>query len=320
MIWQTMWNAIVFSMQVTMPNVLLLMFGMWLRHIKQVDEHFCDQASKLVFNWALPILLFLSILKSNADYEQQVQLVLAGVVVTFILYFGSNWVAKRFVSQPANRGVFVQGVFRANTAIIGLAFCANAYGPKGLAIGALYAGAMTILFNILGVITLSQSLQPGLRMKWGATIKQIVKNPLIIGIVAGLIYKNSIGTLPITFLQTGQFLADISLPVALICAGATFDLKSMFKTSDISIWASFGRLIIAPVVTIIVGKLWGLPTMEFGVLFMMSASPVAAASYVMVRNMGGNATAAANILGMTTFVGMFVAAISFALLYSIGWL
>ncbi len=318
--WDVMWNAVLFSMKVTMPNVLLLMMGMWLRHIKQVDENFCDQASKLVFNWALPILLFLSILKSNADYAQQAQLVLAGVVVTFILYFGSDWVAKHFVKVTANRGVFVQGVFRSNTAIIGLAFCANAYGAEGLAIGALFAGAMTILFNVLGVITLSQSLQPGLRMKWGATIKQIAKNPLIIGIVAGLLYKNTVGTLPAMLLQTGQFVADLSLPLALICAGATFDIKSMFKVSDISLWASIGRLVVAPIVAILVGKAWGLPNTEFGVLFMMSASPVAAASYVMVRNMGGNATAAANILGMTTFLGMFVAAISFALLYSIGWM
>ncbi len=318
--WQTILDAILFSMQVTLPNVLLLFFGMWLRNIKHVDVAFCDQASKLVFNWALPALLFLSIVNSDADYAQQINVILAGTVTTFILYFGSEWFAKYFVKSTENRGVFVQGVFRANTAIVGLAFCANAYGAEGLAVGAIYAGAMTILFNILGVITLSRSLQPGLRMNWISTFKQIAKNPLILGIVLGIVCKQTLDTLPSMVLQTGQFLADISLPLALICAGATFDFKSMMKVSDISLWSSIGRLFIAPIVAIVVGKAWGLPTMDFGVLFMMSASPVAAASYIMVKNMGGNATAAANILGMTTFAGMFIAAISFAVLRSLGWL
>lgn len=61
--------------------------------------------------------------------------------------------------QPAqDRGVVVQGAFRSNMGIIGLAYCVNAYGDKALGASSLYLGLMTILFNIFAVITLSRSL------------------------------------------------------------------------------------------------------------------------------------------------------------------
>ena len=64
----------------------------------------------------------------------------------------------------------------------------------------------------------------------------------------------------------------------------------------------------------------GFGGIQFGVLFMMSATPVAAASYVMVKAMGGNDVAAANIVGITTFGAMFVAALGLGLMKPLGWL
>ena len=46
--------------------------------------------------------------------------------------------------------------------------------------------------------------------------------------------------------------------------------------------------------------------------------PVASASYVMARSMGGNHVAAANIVGITTFGAMFSAALGITVLRSTG--
>jgi malonate transporter len=54
--------------------------------------------------------------------------------------------------------VVVQGIFRSNMAIIGLAYCVNAYGEPGLAAASLYVGLVNILFNVLSVVSLSSSL------------------------------------------------------------------------------------------------------------------------------------------------------------------
>ena len=313
------WDAALFALSVTMPSVLLLVLGWFLRRTEQVDARFVDQASKLVFRYSMPALLFFSIYANETDYSAQIPLLLAGAVASLLLFVGAEIIAARTVKAPADRGVFVQGVYRANTMIVGLAFVSNAYGSEGVAVGAVYGGAMTLLYNVLAVLTLSRasgsgSLNP-LRMA-----RQIATNPLILAIVLALLAQSVRLPVPVLLQQTGHYLAIIALPLALICAGAALDVKSLFKVSDISLWSSLGRLIGAPLVAVAVGWAFGLQGIAMGVLFMMMATPVAAASYVMAKAMGANDVAAANIVGLTTIGAMPAAAAGIALLRSLGWL
>ena len=310
--------AVLFAIDVTLPSVLMLAFGLLLRRAGQVDGTFAAKASSLVFNYGLPCLLFSKLVGSDIQYEEQARLLAAGVTTTFILYVGAELYAWRFVAEPRDKGVFVQGVFRSNMAIMGLAFVLNAYGEAGLAAGAVYVGVVTLLYNVLSVITLSRSGQGSWRSRLLSVGRNLVRNPLIISIVVALVLQRMRVPMPAALMQTATYMANIALPLALICAGATFDARSILKTSDISLQASIGRLVVAPLVAVGVGLAFGLQGIPMGVLFLMSAMPVAAASYVMARGMGGNEVAAANIIGITTFGAMFSAAIGITALRSTG--
>jgi hypothetical protein len=148
----------------------------------------------------------------------------------------------------------------------------------------------------------------------------LLTNPLIIAILLALAAKAI--ALPVSplLVQTGGYLAAIALPLALICAGATLNVQSLFSVSNIALWSSMGRLIAAPVIAVLVGLAFGLQGLNMGVLFMMMATPVAAASYVMAKAMGANEVAAANIIGITTVGAMPIAAGGIALLRAVGWL
>ena len=74
-----------------------------------IDTNFVDVASKLVFNFGLPCLLFFSVIKSTVHYGEQMILLSAGVLTTFILFFGAEIYAKFFVNDIKDKGVFVQG-------------------------------------------------------------------------------------------------------------------------------------------------------------------------------------------------------------------
>ena len=115
-------------------------------------------------------------------------------------------------------------------------------------------------------------------------------------------------------------MAQIAIPLALICSGATFDMRSLFNTSDISLHASFGRLVVAPLVAVGVGWWFGFDGVAMGVLFLMTATPATASGYIMAKAMGANAVAAANIVGITTFAGMLSAALGIAVLRGMGWM
>ena len=316
--------AIIFAINIVLPNLFLMGLGFFMQRRGEASQAFIDQASSFVFNYCLPCLLFFSVVDSEVDYAKQMILIMAGILVTFILFIGAEVYAKFFIPKPADQGVFVQGIFRSNMAIIGLATVANAYGEQGLSIGAVYMGVVTILFNILAVITLSR-VSKSADDTWVSRsimiVKKLFTNPLIIALVAAFAYK-ALPLPPITGVihTTGDLLAAVALPLALICAGASIDLKSMLHPSGLSMQASIGRIVIAPFVAIVVGLSFGLSGMHMGVLFLMAASPTAAASYVMAKAMGGNDILAANILAFTTVVGMFGMAIGAAILRVLGWI
>lgn len=314
--------AVIFAITIVLPNLFLIGLGFFMQRRGQASPAFVSQASSFVFNYCLPALLFFSVVNSDVDYSKQIVLIAAGIIVTFVLFIGSELYTKRFVSDPADQGVFVQGIFRSNMAIIGLATVANAYGDVGLSIGAVYMGIVTILFNVLAVITLSRvskSVDDTWTSRGLMIIKKIATNPLILALLSAFAYKSlPLPPLAGVIQTTGGLLAAVALPLALICAGASIDMRSMLHLSGLSMQASIGRIIIAPIVAIVVGLAFGLTGVHLGVLFLMVASPTAAASYVMAKAMGGNDILAANILAFTTVFGMFGMAIGAAILRGMG--
>lgn len=313
-------DAIVFALSVTLPSILLLVLGWYLQYSDQVDNRFCDQASKIVFRYSLPALLFFSIYGSNVDFASQLRLVLAGCASALVLFIGAEIIARYRIASPKDQGVFVQGVYRANTVIVGLAFVSSAYGPEGVATGAVFGGAMTLLYNVLAVLTLSRATATDGKLNPRLMLRQIASNPLVIAILLALAARALAVPVSSLLKETGHYLAVLSLPLALICAGATLDMRSLFNVSGVSLWASLGRLLVAPIVAVLAGFAFGLQGMTMGVLYLMSATPVAAASYVMAKAMGANDVAAANILGLTTVGAMPVAAIGISFLHAMGWM
>ncbi|OPH37636.1 AEC family transporter [Moraxella lacunata] len=316
-----MLHAINFAFMIVFPNLALMGLGFYLQKTGKINGNFIDTASKIVFNFGLPCLLFFSVIKSNVNYAEQLPLIMAGFVTTFVLFFGAEIYAKMLIKDVRDKGVFVQGVFRSNMAIISLSVATNAYGAVGTSVGAVYMGILTILYNILSVITLSRTSQSkGLSAQSRDIIIKIFQNPLIIALVSAFMYKGVGLPLPPTpIAKTGELLSNIALPLALICAGATLDIKSMLGLSGVSMQASIGRIIVAPLLAVGVGVAFALPPVQFGVLFVMVASPAAAASYVMAKAMGGNDVLAANILAFTTVVSMIGMAVGMAWLRVLGW-
>ncbi|WP_442805710.1 AEC family transporter [Testudinibacter sp. TR-2022] len=312
--------SMLFSASVTLPNILMLILGIYLKKIGMINDHFSNQGSKLVFNITLPALLFLSIIKNPTDYSSQLSVVSIGILGTLILFILAELFAARYVNDKKERGTFVQGVFRANSGIIGLSLCANAYGSAGLAIASVYTAIITLLFNVLAVITLSRSLAEGGKTNFVYIFKQLIKNPLILSIIAALIFTRLGVNLPQTLISTADYLADMTLPLALLCAGASLNLRNMDTSSQVAIWSSIGRVLLAPLLMVLIARLFGLQGIDLGVIFLMSATPAAAASYAMVRSMGGYAKTAANIIGITTFAAMFGSSIGIVILKQLNWM
>ncbi|MGF1874617.1 AEC family transporter [Photobacterium frigidiphilum] len=310
------WIQLQYSFSVTGPIFIMLGLGIALRRWGIIEEKFIETGSKLVFTVTLPALLFLSVVKADLAQVGNINLLLfalAANTATFIIF---ECLAHWLVKDKAERGVVVQGAFRANTGIIGLAYVSNAYGENGLVVGSLYVAVITVLYNILAVITLTRSSPGNQSLNISYLLRSIVKNPLIIGICAAVPFSYLNISIPEVLLKSGSYFADMTLPLALLCTGASLDLKQLRQDSTHAKYSTYGRLIIAPGLISLAGYILGFRGLELGVIFLMSAAPTAAASYVMARSMGANAKLAANIIALTTVGSLLSCSLGITILNS----
>lgn len=322
-------DSLQFSIGVTLPTILLMLFGIFLRRRKFIDDVFCNTASKVVFNFTLPIMIFFNMLKSPLDFSSQANLIATGIIGTLIIYFWAEWWAARHIENRRYRCIFTQGTFRSNAAILGIALILNAYGDKALAAASVYISCLVMIFNVLAVITLTSSLSEK-KVNVGRLTISILKNPLILAVIAGVIFNHFqlSDFIPKSIESAGKLISNLTLPLALICTGASINFKQLkqfnqsteSRINKIVLFSATVRLIIAPVILLIIGKfIFTLPLMELGIVFIAASAPVAAATYAMVKSYGGDGEAAANLIGVTTLGSMFSASIGLFLLRQMGW-
>ena len=304
-----------FALNVTGPIFLVVVLGAVLKRLGVVSDEFIHGASRLVFHVALPALMFFSVIKADIGGVLNPLLIICAALGTLALFLLLTLVAPAVVDEPRDRGVFVQGGFRGNLGVVGLAFCVNAYGNQGLAAAVVLMAVLTVLYNVLSVYTLNRSLldgdtSSGLR----GILLGIARNPLIIAIVAAL----PVAALQIEFhpviMRTGEYFIQMTLPLALLCIGGTLSLKPHRGGRRVQAAALVAKLLLSPVLITGIAYMAGFRQMELGMVFMMTSAPTAAASFVMVRALHGNATLAANIVVLTTLGSLLSVSVGLLLL------
>ena len=305
-----------FAFSVTGPIIVMLALGVLLTRRGMLTEGFIDAGVKLTFNVVLPSLLFITIAQTDFDKTANLSLVVLGLSGTLVVFLLMEALAAKAVPRTQDRGVVVQGGYRSNMAIVGLAYCVNAYGDLGLAAASLYLGFVTILYNVLAVLTLSRTLDR--QRSIIDTLQGIAKNPLIIGILAALPFAYFEITLPDLLLDTGQYFAQMALPLALLCTGGSLSLSALRMESRNAFIATGGKIFLSPLILTLAAYLLGFRGIELGIVFFMSAAPTASASYVMSRAMGGNAELAANIIGLSTIASIVMTTLGITALRYLG--
>ena len=150
----SMYSLFVSTLEVTLPVFIMVFLGLGLKRLGWIDPPFIATASSLVFNATLPTLIFLSIIRADLDTTLNPGLLLFFALATLVLFLLSwGWAILRV--PHADRGVYVQGAFRGNCGIVGLALAAGMYGDFGLSAGGLLLGVVILTYNAFSVIALA---------------------------------------------------------------------------------------------------------------------------------------------------------------------
>ena len=304
--------SLLFALNVIGPVLMVLVTGYLLMRVNLLTAGFVDVGSKLVFTVTLPALLFLSI--SQANFQKLADPLLIGIGLgSTLLFFGLLFAVAGILVNPRHaRGVVIQGGYRANMGIIGLALCINAFGDKGLALGAVYLGCVTVLFNVLSVYILSH-YQPG-NVSMVRHLLVLATNPLILSIVVAIPFSYLKIPLPELLVTSTDYLAQLTLPLALLCTGAALEFRSLgADTRNIAV-AVIAKCVLYPLIVTGAVYVAGYRGNTLGVVMLMSLAPTAAATYVMAKQLGGDHRLAASIIAISTLVSLPVTALALTLL------
>jgi predicted permease len=300
------------ALTVSVPTFGWVLLGLVLHRGGLLSDALISLISRLAFNVGLPVMLFAG--AAQVDYSSLggARYLLAGVLAT-LFTLALSWLYSRWRGHPrALQGIFVQAAFRSNLAIVGVALAVSAYGERGPVLAALPVALMTALYNVLAVWVLNTTLGSGTRIP--SILAGIARNPLIIGIAAGVVLSLSGLPVPALVAPLSAGLSTFFLPLMLVCIGGSMNLADLRTAGPITWEATLWRLCVGPLLGIVLALAIGVRGEELGVLFLLLSSPVAASSFVMVIAARGDGVLAANIVVLTTLLSVVTVTLGFFLL------
>ncbi|MEC4766877.1 AEC family transporter [Halomonas sp. CUBES01] len=306
------------TLDVTLPVFAMVFVGLALKRMGWIDRAFVATASALVFKATLPTLIFLSLVNADLSVALDIPLLVFFALAT-LCQCALSWGWASFRIPRQERGVYVQGAFRGNCGVVGLALAAGMYGDYGLSAGSLLLGVVIVTYNVLSVVILAM-YQPGQATDWRSLMWKIATNPLIISVLAALPFTVGSVSLPRWLMTSGDYFASLTLPLALICIGATLSVRSLRDSQQVALSASVMKMVVLPALSTGAAWLIGFSGRELGLLFLFFASPTAAASFVMVKAIGGNVALAANIIAITTLMASVTVTAGIFSLRLLGWI
>lgn len=296
------------------PVFLIVALGYLLKKLGMINDNFVKLSSRIVFSVSLPALIFTEVSKTDLTQILNLELIgfaYAGTLVTFFIV----WIISiPSVKIATDRTVFIQGSFRGNFAVIGLALIANVYGINNLGKASLLLAFTIPIYNTLSVIALTVPLRKERQMNISHTVIEILRNPLVLAVIFSIPFSYFKLELPFIINKTVNYLAALALPLALLGIGGFMNFNEIKKGFSISVFSSTLKLIVFPVIITYFAYLFGFRGYDLGILFILFACPTAIASFIMAEAMGSNSKLAANILLLTTLTSLFTITIGLFIL------
>ena len=312
-------DNLIFSINAVLPIFLVMLFGIFLKEIKMLDSSGAKQMNAILFNFALPIKLFCDVSSSNLAALMDFQLIIFSVSTSVIWFFVCWGCALVFIKDRKMNGTFIQGCYRSNYAIIGLPLVSSIMGSD-VAKAAIITTFVIPVFNILSVLilTIYSGEQVSAKETLISASKGVIKNPLIIGILSGVIFSFASFNLPQAMDKTLGYVTNLSTPLALISIGASMDFGKVKARIKPALLVSFLKLIAMPLVFLPVAMLMKMSAENIVILFVMYAAPTSVSSYVMSVYMNSDEALAANIVLFTSLLSIFTYTIGVYLLKTLG--
>lgn len=286
--------------QLLFPDFSLILCGYLVCRYTALNRKVWEPAESLVYYLFFPVLLFHSIVKSPLDLRAASSMIgagwamgLTGIALAYSLPHWP-WLGKHMPRR--DHAASAQVAFRFNS-FIGLALAERLAGPQGLQLIAVLIGVCVPLFNVGAVWPMARHAQRGF-------LRELIRNPLIIGTASGLL-ANILGfTLPIWLEPTVTRIGAASLAMGLMAAGAGMQFGALSRAKTLAVAVLGIRHLVLPLVAFGFSRLFHLDPVQTTMLLAFSALPTASSCYVLAAKMGYDGAYVAGLVTLSTLLGM----------------
>ena len=296
---------LIFSLNATLPIFLTMLLGLLFRYLGLMNADFVAKLNRFVFVAAIPALVFRDISSVDVRKSWDGGFVLFCFLATLVSITVIALLARLLVEEEI-RGEFVQASYRSSAAILGIAFIQNIYGSSGMA--PLMIVGTVPLYNAAAVVILSL-MKPG-RKKLDRklllkTAKGIVTNPIILGILAGILWSVLRSPQPEIMQKTVKNVAVLATPLGLMAMGASFEGKKALAKLRPSVLASLIKLVVLAAVFLPLAVRLGYTKERLIAILVMLGSATTVSCFVMAKNMGHEGVLTSSTVMLTTFFSAF---------------
>ncbi|AOJ65817.1 transporter [Burkholderia ubonensis] len=281
------------------PVALLVALGHGLKRSGFMGDAFWPSAERLCYYVLLPALFAHGLASARLQSLAVMPLALA-LVGSTVAVAATLLLIRPFVRvDGAGFTSVFQGAVRFNN-YVGASLAAGLFGAQGVALAAVCVAAIVPTVNPMCVLVFARygSTRPGIV----ALVRQIVSNPLVVACAIGIAMQASGATFPPAIEPAVRALGAASMPLGLLCVGAalTFDAARAWM-QPVCVASAF-KFVAMPLLTLVAGRALGLGDAPLTVALLFQALPTSSASYLMARQLGGDAPLMA---GITAFQTLF---------------
>lgn len=312
-------ESLIFAFNSVSPIIFTVAIGYILKRIGFMSGEFSKAANKLVFRVFLPVMLFLNIYGIESMSIVSFGYVLYSMVSVFLIFAIAIPTVIMLTDKKKCRGALLQSVFRSNYALIGIPLASSLFPGEGAAVATLLSAFMVPLFNTLAVVSLSIFNNDGEKPNFKKVLLGILKNPLIIGIVSGLValliraafvrfdISFRLSEIPAVW-NTMKYLSNIATPLSLLVLGAQFEFSAIPHLKREIISGVVMRSVIVPLLGIGIAYIFfgrQFSGAQFAALVAVFCTPVAVSSVPMAQEMGADVELAGQLVVFTTITSAF---------------
>lgn len=289
-----------------LPVFLLIVLGHVLRRsLLREDAHWIG-LERLVYYVLFPALLIDTLARvdlSSVPIFGAGGAMMLSVLLMAVLCLGLWPLLRRTVGLdgPGFSSMF-QGAARWQT-FVALSVASNLWGNIGVAVASVAMVAMIPLLNVMSVAALARFASPQ-RLSWRSVFMTIVRNPFIWGCLIGLAINLVHLPIPKPLHDFADSLGRCSLAIGLLVVGAGLRLEDLHRPGVAIVVTIALKLAVMPAIAIALGSAFGLSGVHLAIVACCTSVPTSSNSYLLARQMGGDAPMMAQIITLQTLLAL----------------